>query len=632
MKKKNFNLLLEIGTEELPSTDVWAAIEQIKERAPHLLRGQGIKTGKVSVYSTPRRLVIYIKKVAQISDKQLKQLLISFIKSLKFEKTMRWLPHNQLVFSRPIRWLVALADERLINIEYAKVKSSKTSFGPRFLLAPKIKIKSSDEYFKQIKEHKIIIDHQKRKEMILRQSRSLVAKVKGKIIEDKELLDEIVQLVEYPLCILCQFDKRFLKIPRQVAVMVMKKHQRYFPVVDSKGKLLPYFIVVANQLKENSPIIRDGNEKVISARLADGEFFYNQDREYKLEYFRTGLKDIVFHEKLGSVYDKSQRIEKMMPALAKVFNLNKQEEQAIKRAAYLSKADLATNLVGEFTELEGKIGQIYAQKDKEKKSVAQAIFEHRLPRFSGDKLPVSKLGQVLSIADKIDTLAGFFAVGISPKGSQDPYALRRAASGLAQVLIVINQDIELSGLFRQAGQFLPVKLKDKTVKDLVNFVKERVKADFKEEGISDDIIRAVIEGPMGENLYAACQIINELPDLKNKNQFKNFVQAAKRVQNITKDISLIGNIDKKLLKEKTEQELYRAYLQTKKSFEHFIKERQFKKAIDSYQGLTKHIEKFFEDVLVMTKDRKLQKNRLLLLRHIHQLFNELFKSGDLVVK
>lgn len=630
--KDNLNLLLEIGTEELPSNDVWTAIEQIEEKMPHLLKAQNIKAGKISIYSTPRRLVVDIKKVKNATDDQLKKLFLFLISSLKFEKTMRWIPKSQLIFSRPIRWIVALAGDRLINIKYAGVKSSKISYGPRFLLSAKIKIKSADDYLKQLEKHQIIVDHNKRKEMILKQANALAVKVKGRIDYNKDLLNEVTQLVEYPLCVLCEFDKRYLKIPREVATMVMKKHQRYFPVNDSRGNLLPYFIVVANHLKENAHIIKDGNEKVVSARLNDGEFFYNQDKKHELEYFRPKLKDIVFHENLGSVYEKSERLEKISPLLARIFNLNKKEEEELKRAAYLSKADLATSLVGEFSALEGEIGKIYAKKDKEKLSVAQAIAEHRLPKFSGDKLPATKLGQVLSIADRIDTLAGFFAVNIRPSGSQDPYALRRSASGLAQILAKIDQDVNLFNLFKQTNQFLPVMLKDKTIEDLVNFVKERIKADFKEEGIQDDIIKSVINGPMGENIYAINQIIKELASLIKKDQFKKFVQAAKRSQNITNNISLTGDIKKTLLKEKTEEELYQIYLKTKKSFDDFVKEQEFKKAINCYQDLAEPIEKFFDNVLVMDKDKKLQKNRLALLWQISQLSNQLFIASDLIVK
>ena len=221
--KDNLDLLLEIGTEELPSDDVWTAIEQIEERIPHLLKAQNIKAGKVSIYSTPRRLVINIKKAKNATDDQLKKLFLSLIGSLKFEKTMRWIPNSQLIFSRPIRWIVALADDRLINIKYAGVKSSKISYGPRFLLSPKIKIKSTDDYLNQMKKNQIIVDHNKRKEIILKQAKALAAKVKGKIDDDKDLLDEVTQLVEYPLCVLCEFDKRYLEIPKEVAIMVMKK-------------------------------------------------------------------------------------------------------------------------------------------------------------------------------------------------------------------------------------------------------------------------------------------------------------------------------------------------------------------------------------------------------------------------
>jgi glycyl-tRNA synthetase beta chain len=632
MIKNKKDLLLEIGVEELPSDDAWAAISQLEEKTPYLLKAQNIKSGKITVYATPRRLVVYIRNIQEAGDVQLKKMLTSLIGSLRFKKTMRWMPNSQLSFSRPIRWLVAMFDNRLVDIEYAGVKSSNVSYGPRFLLSPKIKIKSANHYLSQLKEQKVIIDHQKRKEMILKQSRKLTAKLKGKIIADEDLLNEVVHLVEYPFCILCEFDKKFLEIPSEVAVTVMKKHQRYFPIVDSRGKLLPYFIVVANQLKKNVSIVRSGNEKVVSARLADGEFFYNQDRGHKLEHFRSKLKDIVFHERLGSVYDKAERLEKISLLLADFFGLNKEEAQDLRRAAYLSKADLSTSLVVEFPSLQGEIGRVYARQDKEKKSVYEAIFEHRLPSFSGDKLPVTKLGRILSIADRIDTLAGFFAVNIKPDGSQDPYALRRTALGLVQVLAGMDSEIKLSELFEKTSQFLPVELTNKTIKDLVDFVKERIRAHFKEEGVRDDVARSVLGGPAGENVYTVFKVIQELSGLADKDQFKKFIQAAKRVQNITKNNLVDVSISKALLKEKAEKDLYQAYLKTKEAFDKYIENRQFKKAINSYQDLTKYIDSFFEDVLVMAEDRKLQKNRLALLFHIHQLLNQLFIPVEIVIK
>jgi len=353
--------LLEIGTEELPANDVWSAINQLKEKTPFILKAKkinGIPDNKIKVYGTPRRLVVYIESI-NTDSKKLQEFIPALIGSLKFEKSMRWIPGSHLVFSRPIRWIVALLDDRVIKTKFAKIVSGRVSFGARFISSPKIKVFSAEEYFTQLKQHRVIVNQEKRQRSIIRQNNRLAKKVGGKTVQKKNLLREVTQLIEYPTCIIGKFDKRYLNIPQQVSVMVMKKHQRYFPIVDKKGKLMPYFITVANHLAKNSSLIVKGNEKVVEARLNDGEFFYQQDRQKHLEQFIPNLKSITFHEKLGSVYDKTKRLEKTTGKIAHLLGL-KTKPQNCQRSAHLCKADLATSLVREFPSLQGRIGQTYA--------------------------------------------------------------------------------------------------------------------------------------------------------------------------------------------------------------------------------------------------------------------------------
>jgi glycyl-tRNA synthetase beta chain len=369
----------------------------------------------------------------------------------------------------------------------------------------------------------------------------------------------------------------------------------------------------------------------VAARLSDGEFFYKQDRKHRLDHFVLALDKIIFHERLGSVYEKSERLEKMTSSLAAIFDLNQRETQNLERAAHLCKADLTTSLVAEFPSLQGEIGRIYAQEDKEDKVVARAISEHYWPRFAGDRLPKSKVGQVLAIADRVDTLTSFFAVGIRPKGSQDPYALRRTALGLVQILSAVKKEVKLADLLRLNRQFLPVKLSEGASEELISFIKARIKADLKEKGVKEDVIRAVLSGQKAEDVYSLYETAKILFSLRKEKWFKEFVLGAKRVQNIINETDQVGKINDKLLIEKSEVNLYKAYLKNKKIIDQLVKDRRFKQAICTYQNLIDPIIDFFEKVLVMTDDEKIRNNRLSLLGHLHELTTLLFNPASVVL-
>ncbi len=627
------NFLLEIGTEELPAGDVWTALGQLQAKAPYILRSLEIGVDrKMNIYGTPRRLVVYLEDLTgtEIRPTMLGEASLSLIKSLKFEKSMRWLPNSKLSFSRPIRWLLALLDDQLVEIEFAGVRSEAASYGPRFLSSPVIRIPSASGYFDQLKNHHIIVDQEERRQMILEQSQQLAREVKGVVYKDEALLNEVVQLVEYPTCVRGGFSGRYLNIPREVAITVMRAHQRYFPVVDSDEALLPYFITVANHLDNHKAVIRRGNEKVVEARLSDGEFFYQQDRKHQLEHFLPDLKTIVFHEKLGSVYEKTERLEKMTPFLSELFGLAKPDQEALGRAAYLCKADLATALVREFTSLQGTIGKVYAEADGEDPRVAKAIYEHHLPRFSGDELPGSSVGRVLAVSDRIDTLVAFFAVGLQPTGSQDPYALRRAALGLIQILVLMGCSIKLRELFKLANQFIPADLGEDKLTKLVQFIQERIKGDLKDTGVRSDVIKAVLAGSYAEDVYLTYQVVREVSERIDDEPFRKFVTAANRVGNIVRDVTVIGDVDPQLFEEKAEKELFQAYWKVQDTMGK-TDASDVSIIMSAYYDLTNPINKFFEDVLVMTDAKPLRENRLRLMRDISLLTHRLFQPQDLLI-
>ena len=495
----NNYLLLEIGVEELPSRFGQTTLDQIENNLSKLLKEERVNFDNIEKYATPRRLTFVINNIAekdsdleedvkgpakkiafdadgnftkpalgfmkskgleesnvyfkQVGNAEylfgtirqegketsevLKTIVPEAIKNVTFPKAMRWGGKN-MRFARPIRWMVALLNDKVLDIDLEGIKSSNVTKGHRFLGEREFEVNSVEEYFEKLEKNYIVLDQHKRKEMIREQAIEVANSLGGEVELDDDLLEEITFLVEYPTAFYGEFDEEYVKLPKEVVTTPMKEHQRYFPV-SKDGKLLPNFIAVRNGDSNRIDLVKAGNEKVLRARLADALFFYNEDTKKPLESFVDKLQTVVFQAKLGTVYDKTLRIEKLSKFILNELNMNESLENTM-RAAKLCKADLVTNMVFEFTELQGIMGRDYAKVSGENEEVCEGIFEHYLPRFAGDILPQTNAGIALSIADKLDSIAGFFAIGIKPSGSQDPYALRRQALGILSILL----DKELS--------------------------------------------------------------------------------------------------------------------------------------------------------------------------------------------
>ena len=490
----NNYLLLEIGVEELPSRFGQTTLDQIENNLSKLLKEERINFDNIEKYATPRRLTFVIKNLAdkatdleeevkgpakkiavdadgnftkpalgfmkskgldpenvyfkQLGNAEylfgtikqegkhtsevLKNIVPEAIKNVTFPKAMRWGGKN-MRFARPIRWMVALLNNEVLDIDLEGIKSSNITRGHRFLGEKEFEVNSVEEYFEKLDKNFVVLDQHKRKEMIREQAIEVAKSLGGEVELDEDLLEEITFLVEYPTAFYGEFDEEYVKLPKEVVTTPMKEHQRYFPV-SKDGKLLPNFIAVRNGDSNRIDLVKAGNEKVLRARLADALFFYHEDTKKPLESFVDKLQTVVFQAKLGTVYDKTLRIEKLSQVILNELNMTESKENTL-RAAKLCKADLVTNMVFEFTELQGIMGRDYAQVSGENEEVCQGIFEHYLPRFAGDILPETNTGIALSIADKLDSIAGFFAIGIKPSGSQDPYALRRQALGILSYII-----------------------------------------------------------------------------------------------------------------------------------------------------------------------------------------------------
>ncbi len=657
-------LLLEIGTEELPSADVSSALAQLKDRAPKMLDEARLEHGEVSVFGTPRRLVVLVKDLApsqpnrelvvkgppaarafdsfgeptpaavgfakskgvpvtalekrsmdggeymvavvketgQPAPEVLSELLPRLIALLKFDKTMRWRAGDPTAFSRPIRWLVALLGESVIPFEYAGLQSGNVSRGLRPLGSPAITITNADRYLDAMQKARIEVDPAKRRAAILKQARKL-AKEAGGVIADEGVLDEVTNLIERPTALLGSFSEESLALPREVLIAVMKKHQRYFPV-EKDGKLLPSFIAVRNGDTRHLDLVREGNEHVIRARFADANFFVREDRQHKLEDFRPKLAKLTFQAKLGSMLDKSERIEKLTAAMAPQLGLGEAETSIALRAAHLCKADLATQMVVEMTSLQGVMGGEYALHSGEQREVALAIREHY-------GLPETKPGLAVGLADRLDSLAGLFAAGLAPSGSADPFGLRRAALSVNQILSGKGLDFDLRAALNAALDLLPASLaadRAKLMSDLLAFLAGRLRGQLMDQGYRYDVVDAVL-AEQGHNPARALAAVRQLSAWAAREDWPQTLAAYSRCVRITRDQSERYAVNSEQSMEPAEQELDKVSQSVKSvsSVDQFF--RQFTPMIPA-------ISKFFDDVLVMADDPAVRANRLGLLQRI----------------
>lgn len=686
------DLLLEIGTEEIPAKFMLGVLAQLKEKAAAAFVEYRIVYQSFEVYGTPRRLVLAFRGVAEhqadlhkevkgpakksaydeagnwskaaqgfarsqgvdIADLVMKpfeggeyifavitgkgretkdilsELLTGIITTLTFPKSMRWADY-EFRFVRPIRWLLALFGSELINLSITDVNTANVTFGHRFLSRGPLIVNSLDEYLAVLAANYVIVDPSKREQLIREQIAAIAKEHGGTASIDEDLLAEVVYLIEYPTALFGQFEETYLELPDPVLITPMREHQRYFPVYGSDGKLLNVFITVRNGTADHIDIVRAGNEKVLRARLADAKFFWDHDREAPLGERIDALKSIVFQEGLGTMWDKTERVKKLTVALALATEADEQETAAAVRAATLAKADLMTAMVKEFTELQGIMGKEYALLSGEAPIVAEAIFEHYLPRFAGDILPKTTAGKLVGISDKLDNIVGTFSRGLIPTGSQDPYALRRQAIGIVNILIDSGYNVSLVRLLQSAIYLLNVKevKQEKLRASLQEFFQLRLRNILVEQGVRYDIIDAVFaEG--ADDLYAAYLRAQALTECIENSSFARSLTAYTRVLNLAKKAGE-ETIDTALFQDAAEQKLYDAYQVACLAADKAVVIQDYEDALSSLYMLQAPIDAFFAAVMVMVDDVSIKNNRLALLKGIAGLMSGIADMNKLVV-
>lgn len=687
----NNYLLLEIGVEELPSRFGQTTLDQIENNLSKLLKEERINFDNIEKYATPRRLTFVIKNLAdkatdleeevkgpakkiavdadgnftkpalgfmkskgldpenvyfkQLGNAEylfgtikqegkhtsevLKTIVPEAIKNVTFPKAMRWGGKN-MRFARPIRWMVALLNNEVLDIDLEGIKSSNITRGHRFLGEKEFEVNSVEEYFEKLDKNFVVLDQHKRKEMIRKQAVEVAKSLGGEVELDEDLLEEITFLVEYPTAFYGEFDEEYVKLPKEVVTTPMKEHQRYFPVLKD-GKLLPNFIAVRNGDSNRIDLVKAGNEKVLRARLADALFFYHEDTKKPLESFVDKLQTVVFQAKLGTVYDKTLRIEKLSQVILNELNMTESKENTL-RAAKLCKADLVTNMVFEFTELQGIMGRDYAQVSGENEEVCQGIFEHYLPRFAGDILPETNTGIALSIADKLDSIAGFFAIGIKPSGSQDPYALRRQALGILSILLDRKLSVNLNNLINAAlDNYSNLEFnKEEVASQIVEFFVERVKNLFKDLGIRYDVIDAVLNNNLDDISDIHTRAL-ELNRWLQKDELVEMLTAFNRVATLAEKATT-DIVKEDLLKEDAEIKLYNGFKEIKSNVESLLLDKKYNEALDAFATLRPLVDNLFDNVMVMDKDEAIKENRLGLLKQIYSTMLTICDLSKIVYK
>lgn len=669
--------VLEIGSEELPAADVSSVVEQLRKQVPAVLEKNRLTCGAIEVQGTPRRLAVIINDLcakqpdeervvkgpvataafdkdgnptkaalgfaksrgvdvnqlerqmidgkeyvaARIQDRGrptgavLADILPGLIAGIAFGKSMRWNASN-IAYSRPLRWIVALFGNQVVPFTYARLVSGRISRGLRNAATPEFAIPAAAEYRTVLEQQGIWLNITKRQEFIWEQAQQLAASVQGRIPESARegLLEEVTNLVEHPTLLLGAFETQFLALPRDVLVTVMRKHQRYFPVEDAQGKILPYFITVANgQIDVNA--VRAGNEAVIRARYADAAFFWKHDTTKVLEAFRPALSGLIFQEKLGSMLDKANRLDRLAPVVGEWMKLSADEMTVLRRATTLAKADLVTQMVIEFTSLAGIMGREYARRNGEPEAVAQAIFEHALPRFADDILPTSKPGIALAIADRLDSLTGLFAIGLAPTATADPFALRRAALGIVQTLVERNVELDLKAAIHAAAGLQPVTVSAEAETQVFEFIQKRMQQWLLEGEERYDLILAVL-AMRASNPAFAVRTLRELATLVAQEHFQRVLTAFLRPVRIVKDKGVTGEIRPELFENDAERVLWQGYQEARRWIHPTVTIAAF---VEAFDPLVQPIDDFFNTVFVMVENEAVRQNRLLLLKAIADL-------------
>ena len=675
------DLLVEIGTEEMPASYIAPALEQLRRAATVWAPPE-----RIVAWGTPRRLVVAARKLQRFrmvivwgppldraydekgrwnaaaagfarsrgmetsalevgvknGKKYLKLSLRkelgseiaaavpALIESIEFPKSMRWLPGNRFRFARPIRWIVCLLGREVLKLKAAGVEAGRETRGHRFFSPGPWKLTSADprRYEKLLRQQYVLVDPARRRRVIASAvSRHQKKFLAGSVLPgpEEELLDEVCFLVEYPRVVMGTFDPRFLHLSGEVIVTVMKSHQRYFPLWDPSGRLLPKFLIVANGPFSRSLPIRRGNERVLEARLSDAEFFWKEDLAHSLEERRPRLSGIVFHRQLGDYLSKVERLERLAPAVGRLLGFGAEDLNRARRAAFLSKSDLTTAIVTEFTELQGVMGREYARRGGEEEDVAQALYEQYLPRGPGDDLPRTPAGLALAIADKLDTLSGFFGVGLKPSGSLDPYGLRRHALGVVKIVLGRSLTLPLTLLIDECLAALDSSCdRSRLRNEILDFILVRLKAQLESEGLKTYIIQAVFAA-VGDDLLDLAQRARLVQEMERTDLLRAATTVVERTQNIIRDLPSLpsAKIREDLFEEAEEKELFSAYRSAAGPFLELVTSRSYRQAIELYaRSFSRPLHGFFDRVMVNVDNQPLRRNRLVLLEMINRLFVE----------
>lgn len=686
--------LLEVGMEELPASYSKLAIEQFKNAFEKLLNENSYKDFEVNVYTTPRRITTIIDNIIEnesIEKEEIKgpskaicfdqdggpsKALQGFLKSkglslddifykelggteyvfasvehkslsftelieanvesiirkIVFPKSMKW-GGRDLRFARPIRWIVSLYNDKVVKFNLEDIRVSNLTNGHRFLSRKDIEIPDAHDYMKIMEDSFVIVDNIERKVRIRLESERLAKSVGGSIQNDEAIIDQVNNLVEYPTPLLGTIKDQYLELPDEVVITPMKDHLRYFPVVDSKNRLMNHFITVRNGDDKYIDVVRKGNEKVLAARLEDAKFFFNEDRKKNLEDYVEDLKTIVFQDKLGTLYDKTIRNMKLSEKICNDLNVGEETLETTKRAAYLSKADLATKLVVEFTELQGVMGKIYAKLSGEPVGVQEAIYEHYLPRFAQDSLPTTTAGVVLAMADKLDTISGLFSIGTKPSGSQDPFGIRRATLGIINIVLEKSLDISIDSLVEETlYNYVNVnELKfdyDEVKKSVLDYMETRFIGILQDNNYDINLIKAVMNKNKDLNLLNIKQSLAKLDSIKDSNEFVDAVAAFRRIYQISKGKEFEKVDPNQDIMEESEKELFNLYLDLK-SKNINLTEIDIVEAIKVLANFKSSIDKFLDSTMVLVDNKLIKNNRLSLISLVLNEFNSVLDFKEI---
>jgi glycyl-tRNA synthetase beta chain len=685
-------LFIEIGTEEIPAEFLNKTLRDMEELIRKELTGGRIPFGEIRTLATPRRLVVLVSKVAEKQEEQvieklgpakrvsfdeqgnptkaalgfargqgleigeletivtdkgeyicarrkiageetaslLPAMIPRFILSIPFQKSMRW-SNLEVRFARPIHWIIALFGADVVPFRLENLASGNKSFGHRFMSPKPFAVKSFRDYLSKSAKKYIVVDQDERRKMIVAEVEKAAQSVNGTPLIEEDLLDEVNYLVEYPSAVCGSFDASYLELPKDVLTTTMMSHQKYFPVLDGGGRLMPYFITINNTVARDPSVVARGNEKVIRARLADAKFFFREDSKVPLDRHFEKLHKVVFHSQLGTSYEKVMHFRQLAGFLAA--KIDSSLAAKVDRAALLSKADLETQMVYEFPELQGIMGREYSLIQGEDPVVARAVYEHYLPTSAGGELPETGVGAILSIADKVDTITGFFGIGQIPTGTADPYALRRQALGVINIILDKGWPVDLPGLLDQSISILADRFKrpaDEIKKDVIEFFRARFENQLISQGHPYDVVDAVLSTGLVD-FGRSLRKIKAMETFKSHIDFEPLAVAFKRVVNILKSFAG-GPVNPAVFTTPEEGALYEAYNEIRDKAAALIDKEDYEAALVELARLRKPVDAFFESVLVMDPDEKVRTNRLSMLSEISRLFYRIADFSKIVTE